>query len=385
MNRNNWIILCLAYIVGLLSTGLFYFEDSSWLNLFRVAIGLIALSIITSVAVNRFPDFRKYKQTCLVAGIIALFALVYFQIRIPEPKVNDISYLLTNSSSQFITVKGKVLNEPRLTGNDRVKFWFKPDRVLTSPPKLVSGKLYVTLPLLPDRNIYPGEILNIKGILYKPQIVKNPGVFDFKNYLAREGAFAGLKGLEITEKNNLKEPNFGLWKIRQRIIKAQVTGLGSPVGQLVSSMVLGRKAVDLSPDIRDRFIKVGLAHVLAASGFHVSLLLAVVLKLTNRFSAKSQFGFGLSSLIIYVGLTGLQPSVIRASLMGVSVLTGLLLERKIIPLGSLLLAATLLLLFNPLWIWNLGFQLSFLATFGLITTVPAITKKLVLFPLLWQR
>ena len=376
MNRNNWIILCLAYIVGLLSTGLFDWSDSDWQNLVIVAPGLAGLSIVISIAVARFRYIRKYRNICLSAGIVAIFALVYFQLRIPQPKLNDISYLLTESPSQFVTVEGRVLTEPRLTGEERIKFWFKPIQVQQSPPKKVSGKLYVTLPLSPEVNIYPGKNVSIKGVLYRPQTLKNPGGFDFKKYLDREGAFAGLKGLKIKVKNNQIEPNWGWWKIRQRIINAQISGLGSPVGELVSSMVLGRRAVDLPQDIRDRFIKAGLAHILAASGFHVSLLLAVVLKATNRLSEKSQFLIGISSLIIYVGLTGLQPSVIRATLMGVGALVGLLLDRKVIPLGSLLLAATILLLFNPLWIWDLGFQLSFLATFGLIVTVPAITKRL---------
>ncbi len=376
MNRNNGTILCLAYIIGLLSTGLFNWSNSNWQNVVIFALGLAGLSIVTSIAIAHFRYLRKYRKVCLSAGIVAIFALVYFQVRIPQPRINDISYLLRESPSQFITVEGTILTEPRLTGEERIKFWFKPSQVQQSPPKKVSGKLYVTLPLSPEINLYPGENVSIKGILYKPQTVKNPGGFDFKKYLNREGAFAGLKGLEIKVKHNQSEPNWGWWKIRQRIINAQISGLGSPVGELVSSMVLGRRAVDLPQDIRDRFIKAGLAHILAASGFHVSLLLAVVLKITNRFSEKSQFLIGISSLIIYVGLTGLQPSVIRATLMGVGALVGLLLDRKVIPLGSLLLAVTILLLFNPLWIWDLGFQLSFLATFGLIVTVPAITKRL---------
>ena len=376
MSRNSWTIICLAYIVGLLSTGLFNWSNSGWQSWATVAIGLAGLSILASLFIVRFRYLRKYRQICLATGIIAIFALVYFQLRIPQPRVNDISYLLTKSPSQFITVEGKVLTEPRLTSKERIKFWFQPSRVKKPSFKEVAGKLYVTLPLSPETNIYPGENLSIQGILYRPQTVKNPGGFDFKTYLNREGAFAGLKGLEVEINNNHKEPNWGWWKIRHRIIKAQISGLGSPVGELVSSMVLGRRAVDLPQDIRDRFIKAGLAHILAASGFHVSLLLALVLKATNRFSERSQFLTGLSTLIIYVGLTGLQPSVIRASIMGFGALVGLLLDRKVIPLGSLLLAATILLLFNPLWIWDLGFQLSFLATFGLIVTVPAITKKL---------
>jgi competence protein ComEC len=239
----------------------------------------------------------------------------------------------------------------------------------------VSGKLYVTLPLLQGTGIYPGENLSIRGILYKPKATNNPGAFNFQEYLASQGAFALLKGLTIITTNR-QEPQWGLEKIRSRIVRSQMRWLGSPTGQLVSSMVLGQRAVDLPNDVRDRFIKAGLAHVLAASGFHVSLLLGMVLRLTNSFSSRSQLIIGLITLAIYISLTGLQPSVVRAGLMGTAVLIALVTKSQVSPLGSLLLAATILLLINPLWIWDLGFQLSFLATLGLIVTVPSLSKQL---------
>ena len=62
--------------------------------------------------------------------------------------------------------------------------------------------------------------------------------------------------------------------------------------------------------------------------------------------------------------------------MGIAVLIGQTFQRKVRITGSLLLAAVIILLWNPLWIWDLGFQLSFLATFGLIITVPPLTQKL---------
>jgi competence protein ComEC len=141
-------------------------------------------------------------------------------------------------------------------------------------------------------------------------------------------------------------------------------------------MVLGNRAVDIPYEIRDQFIQAGLAHTLAASGSQVSLILGLVLVLTRRFSVKAQLLFGTGALIIFVGLTGLQPSVLRAAIMGFGALVALVTQRKVKPLGSLLVAATLLLLFNPLWIWDLGFQLSFLATLGLLVTVPPLSKRL---------
>ncbi|MFN7256609.1 MAG: ComEC/Rec2 family competence protein, partial [Microcystis sp.] len=192
-----------------------------------------------------------------------------------------------------------------------------------------------------------------------------------------QGAFAGLKGEIIIDK---KSPNWGIWQIRQRIVEAQIQRLGQEKGTLLSSITLGRQAVNLPAKITDLFIKTGLAHILAASGFHVAILLGFVLTITRNLSPKQQFIIALTILIIYGTLTGLQPSVLRAILMGIGALIGLLYNRQVNSLGSLLLAATIILLWQPLWIWDLGFQLSFLATLGLIITVPLLKNKIDYFP-----
>jgi competence protein ComEC len=382
MTRNSWIIFCLAYVIGLLSTNLLAFPNFgfTWQQLVILATGLIGLSIIAAIATWRFgkSKYQSQYQMCLCAGIVAVLAVVYFQCRIPQPNVDDISYQVRAENSEFITVTGKVLTEPRLNASQRLKFWLKTTQVENGfdNQEEVSGKLYVTVPLLQGTGIYPGENLKVTGVLYLPQAANNPGSFDFKAYLARQGIFAGLQGWETIISDRHAETAWNWSKLRQRIVRSQLAGLGSPIGQLVSSMVLGNKSVDLAGDVRDRFIAAGLAHVFAASGFQVSLLLGVALKLTNRLSSKLQLVIGLGTIFTYLGLTGLQASVLRAGLMGSGVVIAIALDTKVKPLGSLLLAATIILLFDPLLIGDVGFQLSFLATLGLIVTSPALQARL---------
>lgn len=377
MTPNSWIILCLAYIVGLLSTNLVNWQQSvEGITYVYMAIAILSgLAIILGIFALKSDYKQPLWQLGLGAGIVAILAVVYFQLRIPQPNINDISYQVASGESQFVTVAGKVLTEPRLTASNKLKFWLEAARV--NQQTEVSGKLYVTVPLLSGTGIYPGQDIVTQGILYLPQPANNPGGFDFRAYLAREGTFAGLQGLEVefTNPDNF-ETIWGWWQLRRRIIRSHLQGLGSPVGQLVSSMVLGRRAVDLSPEIRQLFIEAGLAHILAASGFHVSLLLGIILKLTNRLASQSQLIIGIATLFTYIGLTGLQPSVLRAGLMGTAVLIAIAKETKVKPNGSLLLAATIILLVNPLWIGDVGFQLSFLATLGLIVTLPALQTRL---------
>ncbi|GBF81837.1 ComEC/Rec2 family competence protein [Aphanothece sacrum] len=386
MNRERWTIVSLAYGIGLLSTGIFGFPNPnpSWQQWAMVIVGLSLFTFFTFLFLKRRWRRCPQGKFWLIICIFAILGSVYFQFRIPQPNYDDISLFFKDKyPPQLVNISGKVLSEPRLTSNQRKRFWLQAKSVQINQDILnkkdVTGKIYVTIPIDQDNDLEPGQRITINGVLYKPRSPQNPGAFDFSNYLAKEGAFVGLKGNEIKFKGQL--PIFGWTKVRNRITNTFIKGLGEEKGSLLSSIVLGRQAVDLSPDIRDSFMRAGLSHVLAASGFQVALLLGLILWLTKIFSPNKQLIFGSIILLLYTGITGLEPSIFRATLMGVFVLIGMKFEQKTDTLRSLLLAGFLLLLYNPLWIWSLSFQLSFIATFSLIVLSPAIEKKLDWLPI----
>jgi competence protein ComEC len=366
-NSAGAIVLCIAYILGLLSTAFLY-------GGFAVLFVGVGLSLILPRLWRKIPQAKIW----LLAGLIGLLASGYFQWRLPQPTAKDVSQLAAKSSAT-VELQGQVESLPRVTRSQKAQFW------LTVQPKQsgskdadraqsLTGKVYVTVPLLQATGLHPGQWVRIAGLLYQPQPASNPGAFDFREFLRQEGCFAGLSGdrVEIVKAST----GWGWWQVQQQIVRSQIRWLGSPVGPLVSAMVLGSKGVDLPADLKDQFTQAGLAHALAASGFQTSLILGVVLALTRRLSKRVQFLAGTISLAVFVGLTGLQPAVLRAAIMGFGSLIALLMNRKVKPLGTLLVTAVLLLLWNPLWIWNLGFQLSFLATIGLLITVPPLTQRL---------
>ncbi|MBV8884829.1 MAG: ComEC/Rec2 family competence protein [Chroococcidiopsidaceae cyanobacterium CP_BM_RX_35] len=374
MTQTSGIVLCLAYILGLLSTVFF------WGGYGILASGIGAAILFQSRLIKALPsDWRMGPKPTvwLAAGAIGLLATLYFQARIPQPAANDISKSVAGDSyqQQTVTVQGKVLSSPHLTRSQRMQFWLEANQLNEGKGKEVSGRLYVTVPLQQAIGIYPSEAISVTGFLYKLKSATTSGSFDLQAYLAKEGAFAGLKGRQV---NLLAETRskWKWWAIRQRIIRAQGRWLGSPEGPLVSAIVLGHQAVDFPYAIKDQFVQEGLAHVIVASGFKVSLILGSLLAVTRRLTQRLRFCLGTAALFIYAGLTGFHPPVLRAAVMGFGALIASVLQRKRKPLSSLLIAAILLLLINPLWIWDLGFELSFLATLGLMVTVPPLVKQL---------
>ncbi len=382
------IVLCLAYGFGLLVSGL------PWGNitLGGVVIPLvipISLALATALALTaprRWP-WGPTARLWILAGLIAATATLYITWRTPVPGINDLSHAIDRAQtigSSHVLI-GQVIDEPRLNRRLKGRFLLRVDtlRVADDQGEItfeipVTGKAYITAPILQITGLHRGQRLKAQGALYRPQPVLNPNGFDFQGYLLAQGAFSGLVANQL---DVLTAPSWGLWAVRQRIVKAQVRALGSPAGQVVSAMALGRRAVDLPFNIQAVFTKVGLAHTVAASGFHVSLLLGTVLALTRSRSNQLKLGVGLTVLISYLGLTGAQPSVLRAVIMGAAALVGMASDRNIKPLGALLLAVTLLLVWDPRLIWNIGFQLSATATFGLIVTVPPLMARLTALPI----
>ncbi|MFM7574231.1 MAG: ComEC/Rec2 family competence protein, partial [Snowella sp.] len=268
----------------------------------------------------------------------------------------------------------------------RVQFWLAVESAQISQKSAfqpMTGTVYLTLPASVGSELNACQRVIVSGTLYAPKTASNPGAMDFKSYLASQGVFAGLRG----KKAKVVGSGFCLLsQLRSRLVAVQSAWLpkddqGKSIeGLLLSSIVLGSKAVNLPYETRTLFNQVGLAHILAASGYQVSLLVGTVLLLGKSLSPRSRFGLGLLTLLLYLGLTGFQPSVTRAGVMWLAILTSVFGDRRVKPLGSLLVAVTALLLVMPIWIWDLGFQLSVLATLGIIVTAPYLEKKLDFLP-----
>lgn len=373
------LIICWAYLAGLLLTGLSNAAIMSGVSV--VGLSVLLLSGIAGSTLPRYWRLGPTRQQWWVAGVIGLMGASYCLLRAPEPAANDVSFF---ASDKVQHVVGQVVAMPQKTRYDEGRFFFEARSVReegsAAVPEKVKGKLYVTAPLWPSEQMFPGQNVELQGKIQEIEPTKETDKSSFGDYLVKQGCFAKFRTRWVEFLPGQEPPKFALWKLRQRIVSAQGKWLPEPLGDLLSAMTLGRRAVDLPHEVKDSFVDAGLAHTLAASGFHVSLILGLVLSRLKGRSPKTQAIAGTLTLLIYVGLTGLQPSVVRASVMGFGALMGLALGRKVKPVGCLLIAVTLILLVNPQWIWDVGFQLSAMATLGLIVTVPWLAKQLGFMP-----
>ncbi len=257
-------------------------------------------------------------------------------------------------------------------------------QLLSDPTQQVSAKFLVrfqkTMPLRYGRHV------TLTGVLEQAQDKRNPGCFDYRAYLARQGVdgIIAAKGLlRIGEQHGFLPLRWiEALRIRtEQIIDAIYTGASTTEpslhAQLLKGILLGKRS-DLPTETLDIFRNSGTFHVLAVSGLHVGLVAMFCYFGFRcfRLPQKMLCLLTIAAVLIYACLIGFRPSVFRASLMAILFLFATVIDRDADLFNLLGFAALVLLLLNPLQLWDVGFQLSFIAVTAIVYFVPKMEKPL---------
>ncbi len=284
-----------------------------------------------------------------------------------------------------INLTGRVISIPE--GDDKIKFFMQVDK---AGDRDLQAKTLVTVSQASKLagNINIGEKISVNGRLRKPFTSTNPSQFDYSSYLRNFNVFTSFYASANEVKILPDKPGVkwkflrGLNNTRNRILKVHSRYLKSPNLEILGGIVFGDDAVSPPDYIKNSFINSGLLHILAASGMNVAFIFSfwfVILKFL-RVPYKPRVFSGMLVVILYTLMTGLGPSVIRAALMLLFVLGGKLIDRDAHSVSLLSLVAVLMLIYNPAYINNVSFQLSFLVTLGLLTTAGIVSQKITKVP-----
>ncbi len=223
------------------------------------------------------------------------------------------------------------------------------------------------------KQLEPGWRLRLSGTVRRPRPPLHPLLGDRAAQLARQGIFSTLA---VQRYELLERQTQPLWQWRQKLAARLQASAGPRHGALLAALVMGRAMAPLPDAITGSFRAAGLSHALAASGFHLSVLLGVVLAITRRAPQLMRVLCGVGALGLFVLLAGPLPSVLRAVLMGAMALLIRESGERARPLGLLLVSLLALMLWQPAWLLDLGFQFSAAATAGLVLTAPRLQQRL---------
>ncbi|MBU0964672.1 competence protein ComEC family protein, partial [Patescibacteria group bacterium] len=354
---------CLGFVVGV--------AISSFINIpFWLVFSFGAVSFLLIVIMWK-------NQKARVLGFCILFAaggILRFQASIP---VSDNS-LIQQYNGQETTFIGLISSEPD-TRKSHVKLTIDVKQGLEGLPEKITGKVLVNTYLFPEYHY--GDLLKITCQLQAPEPITDDDsgrVFNYDKYLTRFDIYSlcyrpYIEFIAADQGNVIMST---LLNIKTKFVQAVQLALPEPQASFLGGLILGAKKA-IPDDLMESFNRTGTTHIVALSGYNITIIAILILNLCKHLwiSRKGAFWVSLFAITFFVLITGAQASIVRAGIMGMLVLLATQLGRMSRITNTLVLAAVVMLLINPkVLVFDAGFQLSFLATIGLVYVSPIIEK-----------
>lgn len=297
----------------------------------------------------------------LMATVLAV-ALLWGALHRPQPGADDpVRQLAGQSGPVPVTLRGTLLRDSPVGSEAFCRL----------PLAVAGGR--VQLRLEPCRPLQEGWQLEVSGELSRPVPGAHALLAGAAERLAREATWSELR---VQELQVLQRPATPIADLRRRMAAALIACGGPELGGVWAALVLGSAVVPVPAAVRESFRVAGLSHALAASGFHLTVLLGAVMAVARRSPAPLRWMAAGGAMGLFLLLAGPQPSVVRAVLMAAVAFAVLESGRRSRPLGILALTVLLMLLWSPSWLLDLGFQLSVAATAGLLLTAGTLEQGL---------
>lgn len=287
---------------------------------------------------------------------------------------NDREALVEKYSGQKAEVRGIISDEP-LVKDFTKTFTVRVEKINDVPEN-------VSLRVQADRylDFKYGQRILLKGKLSAPFNFKSNGdrTFDYINFLLKDGIYFEMKKptIEIVNEGRGNLISKILFKIKQRFLGNIKKVLGEPHAALAGGLVVGEKSA-LGKELIDDFRMAGLIHIVVLSGYNITIVADSIRRILAFLPRTAGIILGGLGIVCFGILVGGGATVVRSCIMAVIALSGELLRRDYNVGKALFVAAALMLIQNPLiLLYDPSFQLSFLATLGLILLSSRIEKRL---------
>jgi competence protein ComEC len=370
--------LCIAFVLGIFLESVIKIPQIFlWAFLFAAI-----LIIFISLALPSFPRKRESRLSALtepgspirsgmtVTGFCFLF-LILGILRVQITEFNIVNDALSKFNGKgSVTLTGVIINEPDVR-----------DKAQLLKVKVENSTILVTTGKYPEYKYL--DKIKLTGKLETPQETDD---FSYKNYLMKDGIYSVMS---FPKTELLGKASGGptsviysvILQIKQKIRENIQYNFSPPQSSILEGTVLGDNGA-MSDDLKAKLNTTGLRHIIAVSGTHVVILSAIIVSLLIYAGLRrgQAFYITLVFIFVYVILTGLPASGVRAGIMGGLYLLAQKLGRQSMGIRIVVLACAIMLVFNPLMlIYDVGFQLSFLAVMGLIYLDQVFAKIIKIF------
>lgn len=376
MKDYPFVKLAIFFILGIIAEKFFQFESLCYL-----IIALVSLPLFILIRIFAYKNIFKFTNA-IISSVLFFFAGSF----IANQNVNKINSPLSNYYKEKNSKLFAEVLDVELERSFEIVFTVRVDSIILDNKKFIlTDKLICKFrgDTLQRRNLYneinPGNKIFLTGSYQKGREKRNLGEFDYNNYLNSKG----ITGLFISydsdsikiithSKDLFKSGILSLRKIIDKLLhklhNAQTAGL------LRGLILADRSEIDY--ETKNDFINSGVVHILAVSGLHVGYVMIIFVFVFGRFNIYTRAVLTIIGLVVFMFLTGVPPSVFRATLMSIIIIIAFLSNRSTNIINSISIAAVIILLFNPYEIYNPGFQLSFSAVLAIGILYPNFQRAI---------
>jgi competence protein ComEC len=340
-----------AWLAGIAAGKLFGLQIWQWLVLAVIAL---AASLV----------FRRERGWRWLFACAAVAAMGASRLRAAIPTVGPDHIANYNDSGQNLTITGVIVDFPdvrdsyvglRVEGETLGSAW--------GESREIHGLVLVRAPRFADYAY--GDRVRVSGFLETPPEFED---FSYRDYLARQGVHSLMNRVSV-ERLASRQANPFLQLIfdyRSRALEVVYDLFPDPEASLLAGILLGVES-GITQEVREEFNATGTTHIIAISGFNITIIAGLFVSLLGRWlgARRGALAAGMA-ILVYTILVGADAAVVRAAIMGGLALAARRLGRESEGLTALTASAVAMTLFNPQILWDVGFQLSFAATLGLI-------------------
>ncbi len=329
---------------------------------------LPVLGLAAFLGLLLWRDSVRVRQGALCALALAL-GVGRFLLATPH---FDETSLATYNDAGWVTLEGVVVGEPD-EREHYINLRVRAER-LTLPGDVeldVGGLVLVKADRYPQRRY--GDRVRVEGLLETPPVFEE---FSYQEYLARQGIHSLIQRAQVTPlAENQANPLLYYLFIFKRYAQSVIARiLPEPQAALLTGILLGVET-GIPADLMDDFSATGTTHIIAISGFNITIISGIFAGLAKRlFDERRAVWVAIAGVMVYTIFVGASAAVLRAALMGILYLWGQHLERPTFAPVSLAAAAIGMTAQNPYVLWDVGFLLSFAATVGLVLYTESLEK-----------
>lgn len=362
------IVFAVGFFVGIFAFEFFRGGDVLWISVF--AGGCFVSFVCLYQYGERFGICKKdlkFKVPLIFSFgvVLALIRCVLYEL----PYENDVRNLQGSEVREFYAC---VSEEPDIREN---KVMYTVDEIVLDSGnfkgRIFQGKILVNAPKYPL--FAYGDVIKIFGKVDSP---KSSYDFAYDKYLAMKKIYSvvNLAGVYATDRKCGNSFFKILYKLKG-VFKDKIEKIfPEPYASFIEGLLLGIRS-SIPKGVSDDFKTVGLTHIIAISGYNITLVITAVTLMFGFLSRKKRVIVAVAFIVVFVLLVGAGSSVVRAGVMGCISLFAMYFGRKGNVSVAIILSALLMCVFNPLiLVYDVGFQLSFLATVGLVYVLPKIEK-----------